>query len=309
MEPGRGLTRLTLAVLSVVPLAAHSPAVVPPPLCTVAAALPAPVACLALRGFGEDEAIAAVLSDGGLALLASVEEDLWEETLEEQLAAAPWQQAGAPRLLPRRLTLDSPALEAAAATGAGAVQAAAWVTDNRLLLVAGIASSASALLVELAVDEAAGTATEVAALDSAVPPVLACAQRHGPHGGVLLQQHSGRLLLYRAGGALQELPPAAGFPCACLHMAATPAAVEEAAGHGALAAPAAFGLSARGQLYWGSRQLAADVTSFAVRAWRQGASCGVLRLCVTAAPARGPCACPGTLRLPGDPAPAPPSPG
>lgn len=37
------------------------------------------------------QAIAAVLSDGGLALLECVEEDLWEETLEEQLEAQPWE--------------------------------------------------------------------------------------------------------------------------------------------------------------------------------------------------------------------------
>ena len=36
------------------------------------------------------QAIAAVLSDGSLALLPSVEEDLWEETLDEQLDAQPW---------------------------------------------------------------------------------------------------------------------------------------------------------------------------------------------------------------------------
>ena len=36
------------------------------------------------------QAIAAVLSDGGLALLCSVEDDLWEETLEEQLLRQPW---------------------------------------------------------------------------------------------------------------------------------------------------------------------------------------------------------------------------
>lgn len=36
------------------------------------------------------QAIAAVLSDGRLALLAAVEDDLWEESLEEQLEEQPW---------------------------------------------------------------------------------------------------------------------------------------------------------------------------------------------------------------------------
>ena len=43
-----------------------------------------------LRLFACLQAVAAVLSDGSLALLSSVEEDLWEETLEEQLEAQPW---------------------------------------------------------------------------------------------------------------------------------------------------------------------------------------------------------------------------
>ena len=37
------------------------------------------------------QAIAAVLSDGSIALLESVEEDLWEESLEEQLEEQPWE--------------------------------------------------------------------------------------------------------------------------------------------------------------------------------------------------------------------------
>lgn len=36
------------------------------------------------------QAIAAALSDGSLALLESVEEDLWEETLEEAVEAGGW---------------------------------------------------------------------------------------------------------------------------------------------------------------------------------------------------------------------------
>ncbi len=168
-----------------------------------------------------------------------------------------------PRLLPQRLALESPTLEAAAATGAGAAQLAAWVAEDRLLLVAGIDNSSSELLVELAVDSAAGMAREVAAMDSGVPPLLACCSRPGPGGGALLQQHSGALLMYTPGGTLRTLPAAAGFPCGCQQMAATPPAVVEQADG---TAPAAFGLSGRGQLYWGSRQLATDVTSFAVRA-------------------------------------------
>ena len=334
--------------------------VVPPPLCAAAAALPAPVTCLALRSFGECEvgaedsqlastcgpvlagepfparsqqpggterhllpshrlfphllpaqAVAAVLSDGRIALLESVEADLWEESLEEQLEAAPWDRwlaclppclspctagscchcgcgsiqavlpertsssccacppafhcrPGQPKLLPRLLAVESPALEAAAATGSGTVQAAAWVDDTRLLLVVSIGSSDSELLVELAVDATAGSAAEVAALSRGVLPLICCCSR--PDGGVLLQQHSGALLLYSAGGLLQPLPAAASFPGGCQQMAALPTAAVVPWGAAAdpAAAVVAFGLNARGQLYWGARQLAADVTSFAV---------------------------------------------
>ncbi len=165
---------------------------------------------------------------------------------------------GTPKLLPQHLALDSPALEAAAATGSGGIQTAAWVSERRLLVVASISSSASALLVELEVDVAASRATEVVAVDRDVPRLLCCASR--PAGGALLQQHGGGLLLYSPGGQLARLPPSAGFPTACPHMVAMPA---EAAANGPAAA-AALGLSPRGQLFWGTRKLASDVTSFAV---------------------------------------------
>lgn len=132
------------------------------------------------------------------------------------------------------------------------------MSESRLLLVASISSAASALLVELEIAAAAGRATEVAAVDRDVPGLLCCASC--PAGGALLQQHNGSLLLYSPGGQLAPLPPAAGFPTACPLMAAVPA---EAAAEGPAAA-AALGLSPRGQLFWGARQLAADVTSFAV---------------------------------------------
>jgi hypothetical protein len=71
------------------PMRRHS--LVPPPLCAARAALPAPPSAVALSsavgggasgGERGDERVAAVLSDGRLALLRCVEEDLWEETLQ-----------------------------------------------------------------------------------------------------------------------------------------------------------------------------------------------------------------------------------
>lgn len=175
-------------------------------------------------------------------------------------------------LLPQLLSLDSPALGAAAATGSGTVQMAAWVDAERLLLVVCIGSSSSALLVELAVDGGAGAAREMAAVSSGVPRLLACCSRPPPGSGVLLQQHGGTLLAYSAGGLLQPLPAAASFPCGCSQMVAVPAEAAAPAdgAPAAKSAAAAFGLSSRGQLYLGARQLATGVTSFAVRAPASG---------------------------------------
>jgi hypothetical protein len=75
---------------------------VPPPMCAAAAELPAPVAALALGESGSCEALAALMSDGRLALLRAVEEDLWEETLEVGGAKAGKHAAKACRRLARR---------------------------------------------------------------------------------------------------------------------------------------------------------------------------------------------------------------
>jgi hypothetical protein len=42
------------------------------------------------------QAVMAVLSDGRIALLESVEADFWEERLEEQLETAPWDRCPCP---------------------------------------------------------------------------------------------------------------------------------------------------------------------------------------------------------------------
>jgi elongator complex protein 1 len=117
-----------------------------------------------------------------------------------------------------------------------------------------------------------------------------------PAGGAVLQLSDGKLMYYpnsSSGGggggvsSLLPLPAAASFPCSCPLMlllphaphptAATPAAgsndsgssgssdaARQAAVRVAAAAPA-VGLSASGVLYWGSRAVAADVYSVAVR--------------------------------------------
>eukprot|EP00887_Chlorella_sp_A99_P002271 scaffold10.g2271.t1 len=285
---------------------------VPPPMAAAQAALPAPAACVAVRNGIGREAIATVLSDGRLALLESAEGDQWEDALDAQLEEAPWDRPGPPCLLPRVLALASPALEAAAGGAAvrqavwlGAdrlllLAAAAPLCELNAGSGGASGGSCADVLVELALNPATGVAEEVAAC--ACAPVLALAPAPAPAREAaplaaaagkeaaaapraLVQGHSGALLAYESGGQLADAGPEAGFPVPCPRMALAPppAAVPapevvnlwHGIGGAAVEAPpaaAAFGLSERGQLFLGARQLAADATSFAVRT----GGCGVI---------------------------------
>lgn len=120
------------------------------------------------------------------------------------------------------------------------------------------------LSLQLLVDLAAGTASQLA-LAPAPGRVLRCVSH--PVVGALLQLEGGEVWQYGCSGASEpgQPEPAEGssFPCSCPAMAATPAAALALAPPGSC--PLAFGLSASGQLLWGARQLAAEVTSLAVR--------------------------------------------
>lgn len=61
--------------------------VVPPPLCAVCAGCSRPVNHVAILDADDEgcEVVAVVLSNGHLGLIRSVEEDLWEETLEVRI--------------------------------------------------------------------------------------------------------------------------------------------------------------------------------------------------------------------------------
>lgn len=56
----------------------------PPPMCVARVIMPSTAVAVAVSDCSkrEDEAIAAVMSDGRLALVRSVEADLWEETMQ-----------------------------------------------------------------------------------------------------------------------------------------------------------------------------------------------------------------------------------
>ena len=139
-------------------------------------------------------------------------------------------------------------------------------------------SSSRDVLLELVVGAgSAGSATEVATLPSpaAAPLLLACSL---PGGGALVQASGGALWRYLAGGRMEAVPLQGCFPVSCPRMAAVPdeppaaSAAADASGAPALravlagAAPGpAIGLATTGQLFWGSRLLASDATSFVLR--------------------------------------------
>ncbi len=54
--------------------------VVPPPMCSVALVFCEPVSDVAISCDGSAERLAAVLSDGSLAMAEAAEQDFWDET-------------------------------------------------------------------------------------------------------------------------------------------------------------------------------------------------------------------------------------
>lgn len=217
--------------------------IVPPPLCAAAVALPAPPLAIALRSHSttEREALAAVLSNGSVAVVESVEEDLWEESLEDQEErSGGWTGQGSPRLLPRLLALPE-------GYERRLVRQAAWISHNTLLLVlageplspssggGGGSGSGDDDLLELDVSAALelpedspvdfasiiGAAREVSCLPAPGRVVACAAVAPGwPTGGVAVQLDSGEVWGYLPGGTMESLPHGAAFPAACPRMAA-----------------------------------------------------------------------------------------
>lgn len=74
--------------------------IIPPPMCAVELKLPRAVSCIALCYTGGRESIAAVLSDGSIAVSRSCEDDYWEETLGYQLDTRAWNGPGSAKMLP-----------------------------------------------------------------------------------------------------------------------------------------------------------------------------------------------------------------
>lgn len=117
-------------------------AMVPPPMCAARAVLPASVvaACVSSTCVREDEAVAAVTSDGRVALLRCVESDLWEETQQEQQAVAEAEGhagVGVPDAIRPLLPAIKDAAGAAARVAGGRhVRAISWAAADSLIVVA-----------------------------------------------------------------------------------------------------------------------------------------------------------------------------
>ncbi|KAG1673002.1 hypothetical protein FOA52_005932 [Chlamydomonas sp. UWO 241] len=245
---------------------------VPPPMCSARARLPAPAAAVAISSSHtcEDERIAVATADGALCLFLSVEDDLWEETLEEEQEArggqaGPRGAAAAAALEPWVPRVESVVESVSAGTAEGgapqpcarlaggrAVRALAWLAPTRLLALAspsarlGDDPAAGDLLFEL---ELLGPPEHEAATGSAVssPPWWGArgtraAQRGPARAGfrvVALVAHgtqAGCAVLHGDGGRVSTYT--AHAPAAAAAAAAAPL---RGGGGGGVVAPAGAG--------------------------------------------------------------------
>ena len=281
---------------------------VPPPMSAVKALLPFPAVSVSVttaRCAPEDDAqavegweerLAAVLSDGSIALLRSVEDDYWEETLEEEggdrTSLEPWTL----RLDPGSLLGDD--------SSPSVIRQVCWIDESSLLLLVqrgpsqgpsqgqegggggGGGEKGTDALVEVAIEgewgrEGGGRLRRCGALLTLVDPCGALLTLHGggsiafiaskasDGGGAVVQGASGQLFLHELakgdqGGKLLPLPPSSSFPARCSQMWCLPPLPKISNLKTLL--PPAIGLdTASGSLYWGSSLIASEVTSCTIR--------------------------------------------
>ena len=274
--------------------------IVPPPLSAVAVQCQAPVVAVALRDCSEDEALAVVLSDGSIAVVQSVEEDLWEESLEDQLESKDWDLPGLPKLIPGVLRLPDAAQQ-------GVVRQLAWVGPSRVLLIVSDETGDSLLEVDVSIAlldggkssenpnalvEESPNPTIKPALEIAnlrTPGPITCCVCCASASGAIIQLESGEVWGYQQGGTLLSLLPSLHFPTACPRMVAIPSLFslagkqENGFGNGTAtfyndrdhddSSLSSFndrkyqglGLNPTGDLWYGSHQIASGITSFIVR--------------------------------------------
>ncbi|GAX74696.1 hypothetical protein CEUSTIGMA_g2144.t1 [Chlamydomonas eustigma] len=281
---------------------------IPPPMCAARVLLPSPPTAVCLSSCttnGEHEMVAAALSDGRIAILASVEDDLWEETLEE-CGSGDSLVAWTPPItssMPNHSSKDKEdSTTWLSCLGGSVVRALCWLDRDALLaLVSGNSSSSMEpgsstpgdVLVELSIRAAsAGNGFEGSSRwelcegcgrDSVAQSAhVVCADvrtvlhkgftvlsmvSHGTtSGAAVLQGLGGQMAVYLRGGRFTLLAEGLNFQAPCPLMSSAPGLTSSSSSSSKGHHAVAVGLSLKtGKLYWGSSLVASEVTSFAVR--------------------------------------------
>lgn len=235
---------------------------VPPPMAAVRVTLPAVPLDTTIQVVGGCEVVACITSKEEVVLLRSVEDDLWEETLEEQ------QEQGVeggghkglgPCLVPWVGSLPPRPL--------GTVfRSAVWCGEGQLLLVGRLADgSEQDILMELNIKEEGGGGYNLQVAEvSCVRPgwgVLRVAAA-GYNLGAWIEDEVGKVWQYSSGGALVALPATCHFPELCPWVVALPEALLQQSR--TRLAPL-LGLTPSGKLFWGPSLLSSECSSLALQ--------------------------------------------
>lgn len=251
-------------------------ALVPPPMCAARASTPHAVSAVAWGEVKGCECLA-LAHGGGVSVVASVEEDLWEETVQETADSGVQDQAS-----PCTDTICSGLLELPAESQglADAVKSCVCLTW--------LHSELLALVVPACVHQQGGVADAVVMLRLSWPPqdgstglwgtptvtsctmhiaqssITACLPWDAMH--VLLQDNRGKLALMDEQGNTSALPNLSAFPEHCQQLL-----VHRRSQHaGCLHTPRVLGLAGSGKLFCGREPLATNVNSMCLRHWGPG---------------------------------------
>lgn len=246
-------------------------AVIPPPLCAARVIAPSPVRALAWGESSGCECLALV-HVAGVCVAWSVEEDLWEETVEE--AAEEAGGVAEEDALNDGGSIDAaqlqlPAELAAHSAGIHACTHVCWMTGDTLALVIPAPwhayGSGVDAIVSLTLQWPEGIVVSGAPAVSAyssccVGSVVTSAIASG-NGAMLVQTATGALLRVSMHQETLQVSPAGQFPEPCRDVFVQKLQGTDAtAGTGTI-----FGLSAAGKLFAGDAVIATDVTSAGIR--------------------------------------------
>ena len=266
--------------------------IMPPPLSAAIVSTDNPIITAAIRNSRDHEdreALALVQSNGKVAIVESINEDFWEETLNSQLEISPWQGSGSPLLLPVALVNLQKYLKDD--VGFDALRHASWLKQNRLVVTACI--KGSDLLMEFDLGAYASNWQISNEKDSPQHDVLAelivsltCPERiirlvpSCDDNGVVIETLGGNLWKYSSGGQLVQMSE--HFPVNCTNISTLPLSNISAQDVSRIAVnnlvydrspnsdsnlgrEIVVGLNSNGKLYLNQYLIADYVTSFSVR--------------------------------------------